>query len=88
MYIIFDPVKDRANRLKHGASLALARQFEWEDALIWEDRRHDYGELRMIALGYVGHRLHYVVFVDRLEQRRIVSLRKANLREIQRYAEA
>ncbi|MFB9290725.1 hypothetical protein ACFFTM_20515 [Pseudoduganella plicata] len=41
----------------------------------------------MCAIAYIGDRLHYVVYVDREEVRCIISLRKANLREVKRYAE-
>ena len=47
----------------------------------------DYGEDRIAGLGYIGDRLFYVVFVARGEERRIISLRKANQREVKRYAE-
>jgi len=40
----------------------------------------------MAGLGYIGNRLCSVVFVDRAEERRIISLRKANQREVQRNA--
>ncbi|MDO9224535.1 MAG: BrnT family toxin [Pseudomonadota bacterium] len=39
------------------------------------------------ALLLIGLRLFNVVFVDRADGRRIISLRKANLREVKRYAE-
>ena len=42
----------------------------------------------MCAIAYIGDRLYYVVYVDRDQSRRVISLRKANLREIKRYAEA
>ena len=42
----------------------------------------------MAAIGYIGLRLYYVAFVDRADGRRIISLRKANQREVKRYAEA
>ena len=65
--------------------------FEWEAAVMWPDKRREYDEVRMVALGYIGLRIMTVVFVDRpLEQpteRRIISLRKANPREVKRYAE-
>ena len=54
---------------------------------MWLDQRNEYGEARMIGLGYIGDRLFNVVFVDRNEERRIISLRKANPREVKRYAE-
>ena len=91
MNITFDPDKDEAKRAKHGVSLADAAGFEWETAVIWPDRRRDYGEQREMALGYIGPRIMVVVFTDRPEgkptERRIISLRKANRREVTRYAE-
>ena len=86
--IDFDPNKDASNSLKHGVSLLEAVDIEWNDAVHWTDTRHDYGELRMCAIAYIGVQLYYVVFVDRADVRRIISLRKANDREIKRYAES
>jgi uncharacterized DUF497 family protein len=88
MDIAFDTNKDAANLEKHGISLAAAAMIEWDEALTWTDDRRNYGEARMCAIAYIGDRLYYVVYVDRLEARRIISLRKANLREIKQYAEA
>ena len=55
------------------------------------DTRRDYGEARMVALRYIGLRIMALVFVDRPPEkpteRRIISLRKANSREVKRYAE-
>ena len=91
MNVTFDPAKDAANLAKHGFSLLDALGFEWEAAVVWLDKRREYDEARMDALGYIGLRIMAVVFVDRpLEQpteRRIISLRKANTREVKRYAE-
>lgn len=86
MNITFDPAKDAANIAKHGVSLALAAGLEWGSALIWPDMRRDYGEARQCAIGYIGLRLYAVAFVDRADGRRIINLRKANLREVNRYA--
>ena len=85
--IQFDPAKDAKNTEKHGVSLASATGFEWADAVTWPDQRQNYGEDRIAGLGYIGDRLFYVVFVVRGEARRIISLRKANQREVKRYAE-
>lgn len=87
MEISFDPTKDAGNIEKHGVSLAEASGFEWDEAIIWADQRHEYGENRMIGLGYIGDRLFNVVFVDRGAVYRIISLRKANQREVKRYAQ-
>jgi len=81
MKIIFDHAKDATNQSKHGLSLSDAAKLEWEDALIWQDTRRDYGESRLIALGAIGERLYCVVFVDREDARRVISLRKANNKE-------
>jgi uncharacterized protein len=90
MNVTFDPAKDSANLAKHGFSLLDAVGFEWEAAVVWPDESHEYDEARM-ALGYIGLRIMAAVFVDRppeqATERRIISLRKANPREVKRYAE-
>ena len=73
--------------LKHGVSLGLAADLEWDAALVWMDERFDYGETRMIALAPGTNILYYVSFVDRDEVRRIISLRRANRREVKYYVE-
>tara|TARA_R110002020_G_scaffold266483_33_gene481499 strand:+ start:16303 stop:16590 length:288 start_codon:yes stop_codon:yes gene_type:complete len=83
--IDFDPAKDLVNQSKHGVSLANARSFEFETALTVVDDRADYGERREIAIGYVGDRLHVLVFTVRTETIRVISLRKANNREVRTY---
>jgi len=91
MNVTFDPAKDASNLAKHGFSLLDAVGFEWETAVVWPDTRRDYDEARMVALGYIGLRIVALVFVDRppeqATERRIISLRKANSREVKRYAE-
>jgi uncharacterized DUF497 family protein len=88
MRIEFDPVKDAANRAKHGVSLALAGELDWDAAFVWVDDRFDYAELRMIALAPTTGVLYYVAFVDRGSVRRIISLRRANRREVKHYVES
>lgn len=87
MKIEFDPIKDASNQAKHGVSLALAAELEWDAAWVWVDTRYKYGELRMIALAPEINVLYYVAFVDRGEVRRIISLRRANRREVKHYVE-
>ena len=65
MRIEFDPAKDAINRAKHGVSLSLANDLDWEAALVWLDDRFDYSELRMIALAPETNILYYVAFVER-----------------------
>ena len=87
MKIEFDPAKDVSNRAKHGVSLALAAELDWNAALVWIDSRVDYGELRMIALAPESQTLYYVAFVGRRGARRIISLRRANRREVKHYVQ-
>lgn len=70
---------------KHGVSLTNATRIDWDMALTWQDTRRDYGETRMIALAPIDERLYCVVYVDRGNDRRIISLRKANQREFDFY---
>lgn len=71
-----------------GLSFDLVRDFEWHSALIAEDVRRDYGERRYLALGYIGERMHALVFTPRGTAVHVISLRKANRREVGRYEQA
>lgn len=86
LLITFDAAKDASNQAKHGISLRLAQEMDWDRMLIRPDKRFDYGEHRLCGLGAIGRRLHFVVFVDRSNERRVISLRKANFREMKFYA--
>lgn len=88
MRIEFDPVKDKENLAKHGVSLALAADLDWETALVWVDARFEYNELRMVALAPKTGVLYYVAFVDRGKLLRVISLRRAIRREVKRYVES
>jgi len=85
--IEFDPAKDAQNQVRHGLSLALARELRWDAALVWVDARFDYFELRLIALAPKTDTLYYVAFVDRGEVQRIISLRRATRREVKHYVQ-
>ncbi len=47
--------------------------------------RRDYGEQRFQAIGYIDVRLHVLVFPPRGRTLHVISLRKANSREVKRY---
>ena len=87
----WDPVKARANKRKHGVSFETARYaFDDSDALVDHDRIEG-GERRWQTLGLVGGVLlllvaHTVEFEDEeKEVIRIISARRANRKEKQRY---
>ncbi len=82
----FDPAKNARNIDVHGISLARAVDFDWHQALNFEDTRRDYGERRFQALGNIESRLYVLIYTPREGRAHIISLRKANRREIRRYA--
>jgi uncharacterized DUF497 family protein len=86
MEIEFDPAKDRLNRARHGLSLVETEHFEWETARVREDDREDYGEPRFGATGFIGDRIHVLIFSLRGESIRAISLRRATPQEARRYA--
>ena len=67
--------------------MSVAIELDWQAALVWVDERFEYGETRMIALAPRVNILYCVAFVDRGEVRRIISLRRANRREVKHYVE-
>lgn len=83
----FDPAKLAANVARHGVWFVQAEGFEWAEAVVAVDDRRRYGESRMVATAPIGPRLHVMVFTLRDATVRIISLRKANIREVRRYAQ-
>jgi uncharacterized protein len=81
----WDEEKRATNLRNHGVDFATAKDFDWETALEFEDTRRDYGERRLVAYGKIASRLYVMVWTPRDETVRIISLRKANAREIDRY---
>lgn len=87
MRYTFDPGKDAINRAKHGVSLALAEVLFAGPHVSTTDDRFAYGEVREVAFGLINGRLFACVYADRDGERRVISLRKANQREVKRYGE-
>jgi uncharacterized DUF497 family protein len=81
----WDERKRLKNIANHGVDFRGLADLDWGRALIFEDRRRDYGETRLIAMASLDARLHVVVFVERDGDRRIISARKANSREVAFY---
>jgi len=79
--------KREANIAKHGVDFSRAEDFDLSTALVWVDDRHNYGEVREIALGLIGNRLHILVYARRAPLLHVISLRKGNRRERNRYEE-
>lgn len=88
MRISYDPAKNERNIRRRGLSFDSAAEFDFEGALYAVDERHDYGETRYIAIGMLGVRLHVLCFAETADGVRVISFRKANAREVKRYAKA
>lgn len=83
----WDPAKDETNQAKHGIPFERALRVFRGPVLIDPDQRRDYGEPRSIAVGVVDDAVLSVVFTKRDNDVRIISARKANRNERQRYRE-
>lgn len=88
MRISYDPAKNEQNIRSRGLSFDSAADFDCEGALYAVDERREYGELRYIAIGMLGVRLHVLCFAETADGIRVISFRKANAREVKRYAKA
>jgi uncharacterized DUF497 family protein len=85
MEISFDPAKrDKAMR-ERGLDFADAPEVFAGPVFEREDDRIDYGEPRIITVGLLRGRMVVVVWTPRGAVRHIISMRKANDREQERY---
>ncbi|MGB7405313.1 MAG: BrnT family toxin [Pacificimonas sp.] len=86
--IEYDPVKNAENIAKHDIALKFAPLLFAGEYIEQIDDRHDYGETRFVATGPIaefGGRIFVAIYTWRRDKRRIISLRKANDREIRNY---
>jgi len=87
--IEWDEAKNRANIRKHGFDFADAEEMFRGVLVVAADMRTDYGENRWTGLGNVGGRVVQVVFAEGGDETiRIISLRKATIRESQEFEKA
>jgi uncharacterized DUF497 family protein len=85
MLITCDPHKSCANYFKHGIVLEFAQYLDWTNEMVWQDVRQNYNEVRMSGLVPLEGKIYAVVYVLRAESTRMISLRKANNREMKQY---
>lgn len=88
MRITYDPKKNALNIVKHGLSFDAAYDFDFLGAVTRIDARKEYGEKRFVATGYLGSRLHILCYVEAKDGLRVISFRKANIRERRMYEKA
>jgi uncharacterized DUF497 family protein len=82
----FDPVKDAANRKKHGVSLTEGDGVLNDPLALTIEDSLSQGEQRFISIGTNAFgQLRVVVYVLRDEDARIISVRRAEPKEIRAY---
>jgi uncharacterized DUF497 family protein len=83
----WDEAKRRRNLREHGVDFIDVFPLFDGDVGIKEriDRRFDYGETRIRCLGEIEGRVYVVIYTWRGGNRRIISARKANVREQREY---
>ena len=81
----WDEVKRTSNLVKHGVDFADVASFDFARAVSEIEERG--GEVRFVATGYIGDRLHKLVYVRRGGNIRVISLRVASRRERRAYDE-
>ena len=85
MDIEFDEEK-RLQTLEHrGLDFADAAILFQTRTIVHRDDREQYGEVRFQTIGFLDQRLIMVVWTQRGDTRRIISMRKCNVREQRRY---
>lgn len=88
MKIVYHAAKNSWNVTNRQLSFDRAIDFQWQNAMITEDLRHPYPERRFVAVGYLDGRLHVLCFTPIEGGIRVISFRKANHREAEKYDKA
>jgi uncharacterized DUF497 family protein len=83
----WNDAKAIANLRKHGVSFESAYDFEFETAIEALDTDLPFGEVRHRAYGFIGRKLHVLVYTERATAIRVISLRRATNRERRDYEE-
>ena len=86
MQITYDITKRNKTLIERGLDFADAKAVFAGHHFTAEDLRQDYGEVRLISIGLIQERMVVLVWTPRGEDRRIISMRKANEREQALYA--
>jgi len=86
MQIEFDQNKREKTLKERGLDFARAAELFAGVTVTVCDNRKDYGKIRYVTMGVIESRAVIIVWTPRGEVRRIISMRYANEREIQRYS--
>jgi uncharacterized DUF497 family protein len=86
LQITYNPKKNERIIRERNLSFDRVADFDFNTAVRSIDVREDYGEVRVVAVGYLDQRLHSLCYIDTDDGIRVISFRKANDREARRYA--
>lgn len=86
MNLEFDQSKRDKSLKERGLDFARANEVFSGITVTMSDNRHDYGEARLITVGMLDQRIVVLVWTPRGNNRRIISMRCANEREINKYS--
>lgn len=81
----YDPAKRKKNRGKHEIDLAECDPVFDGPMLTREDDREEYGEKRLVSLGWLKGSVVVLVWTDREDGPRMISCRKAETHEKEAY---
>ena len=77
----WDDAKSARNEIIRGLSFANAAMIFDGPTIEIDDNRHDYGDMRVKAIGAIDDEIYVVIYSDRRGVRRIISARRANRKE-------
>lgn len=83
MTISYDPAKRDRTLAERGLDFEDAAEVFAGLTLTASDDRYDYGEVRWLTYGYLGERAVVIVWTERDNGRRIISMRHAHAEEMQ-----
>jgi uncharacterized DUF497 family protein len=81
MKIEFDPAKRQSTLIERKLDMADAALVFSGEVLTVQDTRKDHGEPRFITIGHLAGRMVFVAWTPRGDARRIISMRKSNVKE-------
>jgi uncharacterized DUF497 family protein len=81
----YDPAKRKKNQRKHEIDLAACEPVFDGPMLTREDAREEYGEQRLVSLGWLNGRVVVLVWTDREDGPRMISCREAERHEQEAY---
>ena len=85
MVLSWDDSKRLKILVERGLDIAQAQQIFDGAHLDKIDSRFEYGEVRIVTFGFLDERLCVLVWTERDNKRRLISLRKANEREQEKF---